>query len=131
MSNLKRIGSFLARNSFRVLSCLAVVGMAWIYCLDKEAAAFLIKGLVGILAAIWFALKLAEVAAMRKETYIPETEDRWIGKGGKSIPGTLMHLHPLDILEMNKEEKEEAIRRGWIEVEPEVPSATAEWEKID
>lgn len=127
MSNLKRIGSFLSRNSFRILSGVAVVGLAVLYWLDKEAAAFLVKGMAGVAVLFYLA------AGMEGFFEIPDELDpanadkvgkwswNWNGKNGP-IPGTPAKVERLtpDDFETRKEYEEsrawEKGREGLFEV---------------
>lgn len=115
MSNLKRIGGLLARNSFRVLSCLAVVGLAVLYWWDKEAAAFLVKN-IARMVVIFFLVAKAERFFEIQDEPNPARSDKWNWNGKKgTIPGTpakVECLAPEDFKTRNEYEESRAWEKG-------------------
>lgn len=129
MSYFSRFWRWIARHWFKVLSCVAIVGFGVMYAIYPQAAKIMFLAWGGMLLLLSFVAGCEKVGEAREDTRIYSIySDGYRAKN--PIPGEAMKMKPTDLAKMTKEERADAVRWGWVEVEPEQETTTAEWEKV-
>ena len=129
MSNFFLFRRWIVRHWFMVLSCVALVGFGVMYAIYPDAAKIMFLAWGGMLLLLSFVAGCEKVGEAREDTrmYSIYSENY---RAKNPIPGEIMKMTASDLAKMTKEERADAVRWGWVEVEPEQETTTAEWEKV-
>ena len=129
MSNFFLSRRWIVRNWFTVLSCVALVGFGVMYAIYPDAAKVMFLAWGGVSLLFSFVAGMEKMGEAREDTrmYSIYSENY---RAKNPIPGEIMKMKPTDLAKMTPEERADAVRWGWVEVEPEQETTTAEWEKV-